>query len=235
MKSETSQGKSPALNAIQLNGVNETQRSPQPSNMQMPPPTSLSSRLPSGSPHPQAFTNGPTSASTSSSSSLTSRLRPPGKGAHLRQTFQDIAEFIIGIADALITSLNVRSHEGLQVEKHISLDIPASPTRTQHSITITVPLSHYFLKITPTVSSSLLHRPSKTIVTCSNPTPQRLQQIPQKEGDPRRPLYETRVLPGVNVIDVEIIAGPPRGAPKIGSGQEIDFEKITIFVHLQRS
>ena len=158
-----------------------------------------------------------------------------GRVSVLIVVYRIATNLIIGIVDALITSVNVRSHSGLQVEKHISLDIPASPTRTQHSVTISVPFSHYFLQITPTVSSSLLHRPSKTMVTCSNPSPQRLQQVPQKEGDPRRPLYETRVTPGVNVIDVEVIAGPPRGAPKIGSGQEIDFEKITIFVHLQRS
>lgn len=131
-------------------------------------------------------------------------------------------------------NLNIRSHDGLQVDEHISLDIPASSTRTQQSVTVTLPHTHYFLKITPTVSRSLMHRPSKTVVSCSSQSPQRLQQIPQREGDPRRPVYETRVVPGVNTIEVEVIAGPPRGAPKVGSGQEIDFEKFTVFVHLQR-
>ena len=84
----------------------------------------------------------------------------------------------------------------------------------------------------PTVSSSLMHRPSKTIVSCGN---NRLEATRQTgEPDPRRPVYETRLVPGVNTIDVEIIAGPPRGAPKVGSGQDIEFEKITVFVHLQK-
>lgn len=115
---------------------------------------------------------------------------------------------------------------------HFSLDIPASATRSQQSITLTLPVTHYFLRITPTVSSSLMHRPSKIVVSCGTT---RLHQIPQTgEPDIRRPVYETRVNPGVNAIEVEVIAGPPRGAPKVGSGQEIEFEKFTVFVHLQK-
>lgn len=100
-------------------------------------------------------------------------------------------------------------------------------------MTITVPYTHYFLRVVPTLSTSLMLRPSKTIVSCGN---NRLIQIPQTgEPDPGRPIYETRIVPGVNSIEVEVIAGPPRGAPKVGSGQEIEYEKFTVFVHLQRS
>ena len=78
-----------------------------------------------------------------------------------------------------------------------------------------------------------MHRPSKTIVSCGN---NRLVQVPQAgEPDARRPVYETRVVPGVNSLEVEVIAGPPRGAPKIGSGQEIEYEKFTVFIHLQKA
>ena len=84
----------------------------------------------------------------------------------------------------------------------------------------------------PTVSASLIHRPSKTIVSCGN---NRLEPTRQTgEADPRSPVYETRLVPGVNSIEVEIIAGPPRGAPKVGSGQDIEFERITVFVHLPK-
>ena len=55
-----------------------------------------------------------------------------------------------------------------------------------------------------------------------------------EDVDPRRPLYDVRVMPGVNRIDVEMIAGPPRGAPKVGPGQDIELEKTTIFVNLVR-
>ena len=78
-----------------------------------------------------------------------------------------------------------------------------------------------------------MHRPSKTVVSCGN---HRLHPVPQKgDSDQRRPVYETRVVPGVNAIDVEIVAGPPRGAPKVGSGSEIEFEKFTIYVHLHKT
>ena len=56
-----------------------------------------------------------------------------------------------------------------------------------------------------------------------------------EDTDQRRPIYEARVLPGiVNRIEVEVVAGPPRGAPKVGSGQEIEIEKTTIFAHVLR-
>lgn len=216
MKTEAVLSQSPALNAIP-NGTSETRQSPSASNLQMPPPIQGSSRVPSGSPHPQAAPNGVAPASQASNTPFNSRLRQPGKGT----------------SEALITNLNVATHPGLKIkDQHLSLDIPASPTHTQQSRTITVPYTHFFLRIMPTVSSSLVHRPSKTIVSCGN---NRLEPTRQTgEPDPRRPVFETRLVPGVNTIDVEVVAGPPRGAPKVGSGQDIEFEKITVFIHLQK-
>ena len=42
-------------------------------------------------------------------------------------------------------------------------------------------------------------------------------------------------MPGLNRIEVEMIAGPPRGVPKVGAGQDIELEKITVFVNILRS
>lgn len=215
MKTETAHGQSPALNAIP-NGSSEARQSPSASNLQMPPPMHVSSRMPSDSPNPHATPSAVAPTSQASNTPFNSRLRQPGKD----------------VSDALIANLNISTHPGLNIKDHLSLDIPASPTHTQQSRTITVPYTHFFLRITPTVSSSLMHRPSKTIVSCGN---NRLEPTRQTgEPDPRRPVYETRLVPGVNSIEVEIIAGPPRGAPKVGSGQDIEFEKITVFVHLQK-
>ncbi|KAF6233473.1 hypothetical protein HO173_008405 [Letharia columbiana] len=215
MKTETAHGQSPALNAIP-NGSSEARQSPSASNLQMPPPMHVSSRMPSDSPNPHATPSAVAPTSQASNTPFNSRLRQPGKD----------------VSDALIANLNISTHPGLNIKDHLSLDIPASPTHTQQSRTITVPYTHFFLRITPTVSSSLMHRPSKTIVSCGN---NRLEPTRQAgEPDPRRPVYETRLVPGVNSIEVEIIAGPPRGAPKVGSGQDIEFEKITVFVHLQK-
>lgn len=82
MKTETTQAQSPALNALP-NGTNETGQSPSASNPQMPPPMQLSSRMPSGSPHPQATPNGAAPTSQVSNTPFNSRLRQPGKGKSL--------------------------------------------------------------------------------------------------------------------------------------------------------
>lgn len=79
MKTETTQGQSPALNAIP-NGTSEARQSPSASNAQMPPPMHLSPRMPSGSPLPQAAPNGPAPTSQAPNTPFNSRLRQPGKG-----------------------------------------------------------------------------------------------------------------------------------------------------------
>ncbi|KAL2058243.1 hypothetical protein ABVK25_001861 [Lepraria finkii] len=217
LKVEATHGQSPAPSVIQMNGANEARQSPSAANLHMPPPMNLSSRLPSGSPHPQSLASGAGPTGHAVATPFNTRFRQPDKDT----------------SDALINNLNIATHHGLNVTDHFSLNIPASATRTQQSVALTLPFTHYFLRITPTVSSSLMHRPSKTVVSCGTT---RLHQIPQTgEPDIRRPIYETRVVPGVNTIEVEVIAGPPRGAPKVGSGQEIEFEKFTVFVHLQKT
>lgn len=79
MKTEAAHGQSPALNAIP-NGTSEARQSPSASNTQMPPPMHLSSRMASGSPHPQAAPNGVAPTSQASNTPFNSRLRQPGKG-----------------------------------------------------------------------------------------------------------------------------------------------------------
>lgn len=79
-----------------------------------------------------------------------------------------------------------------------------------------------------------MHRPYKIFVTVNN---SRIVANPQRpeESDARKALYEHRVMPGMNRIEVEIVAGTPRGAPKTGSGPELEMEKITIFAHLVKT
>ena len=62
-----------------------------------------------------------------------------------------------------------------------------------------------------------------------NPSP----QLPEK-ADPMSPIYEVRLFPGVMRIEVELAAGLPRGAPKVGNGPDLETEKITCFVHLSK-
>lgn len=87
VKNELPPGQSPALGAVQLNRElsrsSEPNHSPNPAVSSMPPPSSVTSRLASNSPHP------PTAANNShgwnaqpSATSFDSRWRQAGKGEH---------------------------------------------------------------------------------------------------------------------------------------------------------
>ncbi|KAL8977934.1 MAG: hypothetical protein Q9205_006366 [Flavoplaca limonia] len=219
LKTEPSMGQSPGVVAAQLSanrsGSQDARQSPNPSSMP-PPSATLAPRLPSGSPHPYSYaTNHYSSSGYSSASQYESSRRQSGK-------------------EAMITNLSISTHPGLKIDKHFHLDIPPSPSTTQQSITITLPSTHYFLQIVPTLASSVVQRPLKTFVTANNnripPTPQR-----PEDSDIKKPLYESRVQPGMNRIDVEMVAGTPRGAPKVGTGPELEIEKITIFAHIVKT
>ena len=85
VKSEVQAGQSPALGAVELrrnsSASNEAAQSPHPTTLSMPPPSGVTPRLPSGSPHPpaHAITNHapPSHVSTTA---FDSRWRQPGKG-----------------------------------------------------------------------------------------------------------------------------------------------------------
>lgn len=235
VKTETSVGQSPALGPALLNTdrVNslDAKQSPNPA-MMPPPPAMLGPRVPSGSPHPQSYsTNHYSSTGYSSTSQFDSTRRRSGKGARassLSRYHQTNFN-----AEALITNLSISTHPGLKIDKHFHLDIPPSPTTIQQSITITLPSTYYYLQLVPTLASSVLQRPYKTFVTVNG---NRIMQNPQmpEQSDARKSLYEHRVIPGMNRIEVEIVAGTPRGAPKIGTGPELEVEKITVFAHLMK-
>ena len=85
VKSEIQAGQSPALGAVELrrgsSGSNEVMLSPHPATLSMPPPSSVTPRLPSGSPHPQM--NAVTSHVSQPhvpNNAFDSRWRQPGKG-----------------------------------------------------------------------------------------------------------------------------------------------------------
>ncbi|KAL8987907.1 MAG: hypothetical protein Q9177_002942 [Variospora cf. flavescens] len=232
MKSETSIGPSPPLAAEQMSIDRSSslgaRQSPNPS-MMPPPHTSLASRVPSGSPYPQSYSMNHYMTGYSSTSQPEPSRRAAGKGRTRRlRIWSSVTKDTL---EALIANLSISTHPGLKINQHFHLDIPPSPTTTQQSITITLPSTSYYLQITPTLSAAVTHRPYKIFVTVNNsrivPNPQR-----PEESDVRKPLYEHRVMPGMNRIEVEIVAGIPRGGPKAGSGPELEMEKITIFTHL---
>ena len=211
IKREGSHARSPALGKILPNGFGET------GVPAMPPPINQAAQHVAGSPHPAAVNGNAYGAPMHNPAMSTN--------SHKRQAGKDAS-------DAIITNLNISTHPDLRdLPQKFNLNIPASPTQTQQSITISLSRRQWRLLISPTLSSSLLHRPSRTFVTCNN---RRVQALAQLELDQRRPIYEHKLIPGTNTIEVEVIAGMPRGAPKTGTGQEIEIEKFIVFAHYQQ-
>ena len=130
-----------------------------------------------------------------------------------------------------MTNLTISTHPGMTLDNHFRLDIPPSPTLSQQSITIAIPAAYYCVHVIPTLSASLLHRQYKLLVTL-NRTPVNPIPVKPEETNPRRPIYEVRVVPGISRIEVDLIAGSQRGAPKVGPGQDIELERITIFANI---
>ena len=138
-------------------------------------------------------------------------------------------------SDAMITNLSISTHPGLNITKHFRMDIPPSDTMAQQSVTINLPSTHYYLQIKPTIAPSLLERQHKLFFTLNT---QRLHAMPLIPGHPvytRHPLFEGRLLPGVNRLEIELIAAIPKGAPKLANGLDTELEKITLFANLLRA
>lgn len=141
-----------------------------------------------------------------------------------------IPNCVLTIPDPMITNLNLATHPGLNISRHFKMDIPASSTLTQQSITINLPTTHYYLQVNPVISPALLDRQHKVFVTCGS----RLHALPLINGqpiDPQNAVYDARLHPGVNRIEVEIIAALPKGAKPI-NGQDYETEKFTVFANL---
>lgn len=235
IKTEASQLQSPALGTVQMSaersGSAETRQSP--GITLMPPPANVTPRIASGSPRPQSATmHSHGFHSYSMAYNANSARRPAGKGMN-KHRLQNVSKSLADDTDALITNVSISTHPGLKIDKHFHLDIPPVAESTYQSITITLPSTHYYLRIVPTMTSQIFQRPFKIFVSVNN---QRLNTIPQtpESSDQRKPVYESRFIPGVNRIEVEMVAGIPRGVPKIGTGPELEIEKFTIFAHLVR-
>ncbi|KAL3422143.1 hypothetical protein PVAG01_06299 [Phlyctema vagabunda] len=181
----------------------------------MPPPTAASNLQNSytASGYAQSFNHSQYAAPVPP---FESKFRPVGKGA----------------ADAMITNLSVATHPGLNISQHFRITLPPSETMAQQSVTINLPSTHYYLQIKPTIAPSLLERQYKLFVTSGTQRLLAMPTIPGHSVDQRHPLFETRILPGVNRIEIELIAALPRGTVKPVNGSDIELEKITIFANL---
>ncbi|KAI9656051.1 MAG: hypothetical protein M1821_005112 [Bathelium mastoideum] len=148
--------------------------------------------------------------------------------------------------------------------KPYHLDIPAHPLRTQRSVTVVLPAPHATLRVLPRIADDVLrHRPYRTFVSLNGarmlgtPLKQKLAaemvngtgragggdggveggaaSAEVREHEEKLQVFEARLQPGVNRIEVEVVVGRQRGlggAEKGGS--EIEGEKISVFVNSMR-
>jgi RSC4 Ig-like domain len=157
------------------------------------------------------------------------------KVSHLTLTLLNISLTKLAASDAMITNLSLATHPGLNISRHFRMVLPPSPTMAQQSITINLPSTHYYLQIKPTIAPSLLERQYKLFVTSGMQRLHAMPTIPGHSVDQQHPLFEARLLPGVNRIEVELIAALPKGSTKMVGSQEVELEKITVFANLMRS
>ena len=192
----------------------------------MPPPTYTTPRAASGSPYPQTNnTSVPAPVNP-----LDYRWRLPGKGWLISNPFGSIMLTRSATAE-LITELRVQTHNSLGVEQPFYLQIPPSPTLTQQSVTISLPSTHYCLIITATFPPVKLGHTEKYFLTLNA---RQVQPSTMRTDIPGYKQVQWEVKPNtqiVNRIEVERITAPIRGAPRIGVGLEIEFEKTTILMN----
>lgn len=160
-----------------------------------------------------------------------SQWRQPGQGEH---AFIRLNSLLIGNLAAMITNLNITTHPGLNISRHFRMDVPPSPTMTHQSVTINLPQTHYYIQIKPALVPSILERQHRMFITCGGT---RLTALPLNPGhpiDPLHALYDCRIHPGVNRIEIELIAALPKGAKGV-NGLDYELEKITVYANLMKA
>ena len=131
----------------------------------------------------------------------------------------------------MLTNVNFTTHPGLHISRHYHMDVRPSAILTQQSITVNLPSTHYYMQIMPTIATSVLSRQHKLFVTAAST---RLHPLPKQAGgtvDAAEPLFDVRLMPGVNKIEIELVAALPKEAKPIND-QKMEKEKVTIFANL---
>ncbi|KAL6712093.1 hypothetical protein ACN47E_003136 [Coniothyrium glycines] len=249
---------SPALNEIKqdtqspaLSAVRPTSTAPDGQRLSVPmqapaavmAPPSTTPRPTSGSPHPNGVsqTNGyhtPYQAQT--------YYAPPAA-----PRFDCLRKIPLkSIDDALIPKIILNTHPALNLAKPWSAAIYADKQKTAHSATIVVSSTHSYLQITPNVPIALTSRLYRLFVTVNGNRTLEVNRVPvtagingsspgpgyesgKKKGEP---VFEAKLIGGVNRIEVEIVAEKERkDVSDAGNAKDqIEIEKCTIFLHLMR-
>lgn len=137
-------------------------------------------------------------------------------------------------SDALITNVTLATHPDLNIPRHFKMDVLPSPSLTHQSVTLNLPSTHYYMQVTPVVARHVINRQHKLFLTVNG---SRLQAVPKIHGgviDRESQTFVARLLPGVNRIELEVIAALPKGIAKDINGSDFELERISIFANLQK-
>ncbi|KAF2260192.1 Bromodomain-containing protein [Lojkania enalia] len=241
---------SPALNSIRpastaSDGLSQRLSVPAQTPHPVMPPPHGGSRPGSGSPHP----NGPIGQQTGPYP----QYHPPNYYvAPVTPHFENFRKTPLkSISEALIPKITLSTHPALNLPRPFSISIQANKQKTSYSVTIPVPPTHTYLQVVPHVPVALTSRLYRLFVIVNGNKTFEVNRVPvtagingstpgsgfeggKKKGEP---MYEAKLVLGVNRIEVEIIAEKDKkGKPESKDPKEqVEVEKCTIFVHLMKA
>lgn len=157
----------------------------------------------------------------------------------------------------MIPKITLNTHPALNIAKPWSADIYANKQKTAHSATLVVSPTHSYLQVTPIIPIALTNRLYRLFVTVNGVRTLEVNRVPvtagingtspgpgfesgKKKGEP---VFEAKLVGGVNRIEVEIVAEKEKKGDMTTSGavkekeskeQMIEVEKCTVFLHLTR-
>ncbi|KAI5366470.1 putative bromodomain-containing protein [Septoria linicola] len=136
-------------------------------------------------------------------------------------------------SEALLPLVTLHTHPQLKVAKPFSMSVTPHLSLSHNSTTVTIPATHFFLQIQPTISRELaLNRAYKIFVTMNGTRLTQRDTSYHQETGKRTHSYDGNLAHGVNRIEIEVAAAK---AGDNGDGKGLDIEKVTVFAHLTRA
>lgn len=136
-------------------------------------------------------------------------------------------------SEALLPLVTIHTHPQLKVAKPFSVGITPHASLSQQSTTITVPATHFFVQIQPTISRELaINRAYKIFVTMNGTRLTQRDTTYHQDTGKRTHSYDGNLAHGVNRIEIEVAAAK---AGDNGDGKGLDIEKVTVFANLIRT
>ncbi|KIH89296.1 bromodomain protein [Sporothrix brasiliensis 5110] len=233
---------SPATSAVAVNGAKrESSSRASPALSQRP-----NGAVANGSP---ALANGTPAGESTATNGVAAAPKPPSVPA---RPVYETSRFREANREPLLANLTIQTHAALNSgDRRFEIQLPPHPKLTQRSVTLNIPPGQWrqqlFVSLNPTLQSQ--QRTYKMFVISNgatlgpspspSPSPSTASQGPGSlPGATPRPddnakLYDVNLHPGVNVVQVQVIAGLAKGQ-KLPSGADAELEKVTIFANLMK-